>query len=230
MGTWKIFLAYYTFIVSLVLFIWSIFYAQKPEGFFLTLLIIPINLYFLLLIAGVGKSQSSNSPSENQGTGSKLPQVVLMTLFVSTFSIFVYSEISSRSINSQSPASLSVSKQINSLALDLEKQNKESYEDLIKELGKIKNQLINLKAAQKVSEDAGILGETTVLVGTITISDPKNQTITVYAEKSVSSKIVGKAEFGKNYTFLEKDQDWYLILLGVEEGFIRSQFVKETQQ
>jgi uncharacterized protein YgiM (DUF1202 family) len=81
-----------------------------------------------------------------------------------------------------------------------------------------------------VTEDAGILGEVIALVGTITIKDPKNQTVNVYAEKSVSSKLIGKAEFGKNYTFLEKDQDWYLILLEEKEGFIRSQFVKETQQ
>jgi len=227
---WKLFLAYYTLITSLALFIWSIFYAQKPEGFFLTILIIPIGIYFWILVAGAAKPRSSDSSAENQKPrgGAKFPLIVLMTLFVSSFSIFVYSEIESRSLNQQSSA-IQTSKQISSLRLELEKQNKVFHEETLGELGKIKNQLINLKDAQKVTEDTKILGDVTALVGTVTIKDQKNQTVNVYAEKSVSSKLVGLAEFGKNYTFLEKDQDWYLILLGAKEGFIRSLFVKEIQ-
>lgn len=227
---WKLFLAYYTLITSFVLFIWSIFQAPKPEGFFLTILIIPISLYFWILVSGVSKPRPSDSSPENQKPRgeAKLPLIILMTLFVSTFSIFVYSEIMNRSLNSQSSA-IQTSKQISSLKLELEKQNKAFHEATLGELGKIKNQLINLKTAQKVTEDTEILGDVTTLVGTVTIKDAKNQTISVYAEKSVSSKLVGKAEFGKNYTFLENDQDWYLILLDSKEGFVRSQFVKEVQ-
>lgn len=228
MKRYQLFLAYYTLIVTIVLFVWSIFYAPKPQGFFLSLLIVPIGIYFWLLVGGAPKPQSSNSSFENHERNIKFPLIVLMTLFISSFSIFLYSIISNPSRNSE-PAFAPLSKQVDSLRLELENQNKTFREEIGKEFGGIKNQLINMKIAQDVTGDAGTLGDTTALAGTVTINDKKYPTINVYTEKSTSSATIGKAEFGKTYTFIEKDQDWYLILLGAKEGFISSQFVKEVQ-
>lgn len=232
MKRYQLFLAYYTLIATLALFIWSIFFAPKPQGFLLTLFVIPISLYFWLLVSGVSKPYPSDPSSENQNRGekTKLPLIVLIILFISVFSVFAYSEISSRPLNSESE-SASAFKQISSLKLELEKQNKafhEKHEEMVGELRELKDELINIKWVQKVNEDATVMGDATSLVGTVTIKGQENQTVNVYAEKSASSKVLGKAEFGKTYTFIEKDQDWYLILLGNKEGFISSQFVKEV--
>jgi len=229
MKRYQLFLAYYTLIATLALFIWSIFFIQKPQGFLLTLFIIPISLYFWILVTGVSKLRPSDPSTENQNQGkrTKFPLIVLMTLFISSFSIFAYSEINSRSLNQES-ASAPVVKQVSSLKLELENQNKTFHEELIRELGKVKDQLINLKGVQKVTPDTGILGDATS-VGTVTIKDKQYPIVNVYKEKNISSEVIGKAEFGKTYTFIEKDQTWYLILLGEKQGYIQSEFVKEVK-
>lgn len=228
MKRYQLFLAYYTLIATLALFIASIFFAPKPQGFLLTLFVIPISIYFWFLVSGASKHHPSDPSSQNQNRGgTKFPLIVLIILFISTFSIFAYSEITNRPQNLESE-SATYSQQISSLKLDLEKQNKEFSEIIARELGRINSELINIKGVQKVNVDSTVMGDTTSQVGTVTISDKKYPTVDVYLEKSISSKVVAKAEFGKTYTFIEKDQDWYLILLGAKEGFIRSQFVKEV--
>jgi hypothetical protein len=224
MKQYRLFLAYYTFIATLASFIWSLFFAPRPQSFLLTLFLLPACIYFWLLLT----KPASNLPSENQGKNVKIPLIILMTLFISSFSIYAYSEVNNRSFNSEF-TSLSTSKQLDLLKLELENQNKIFRAELIKEFGGLKNQLVNLKTSQKVVENTGSSEDTTSAVGTITITDKKYPTINVYTEKSSSSAVIGKAEFGKTYTFIEKNKDWYLILLGAKEGFISNQFVKEIQ-
>lgn len=100
---------------------------------------------------------------------------------------------------------------------------------MVKELKTVKNELANIKSKQKVTKEATVMGDTTLQVGTITIADKKYPTANVYQEKILSSSIVGKIEFGKTYTFIEKTPDWYLVLIGEKEGYVSNQFVKEVQ-
>lgn len=223
MKGYRLFLAYYTFIISLALFIWSTFYGPKPQSYLITALVSPVSIYFLLLITGISKTPPL---SENKGT--KAPLIILLIFLISSISIFAYASISSRLAYSKL-TSISSSNQISTLKLDLESQSKKTYEDLTRKLEEIKSQLINIKGTQNVSTDMGTFNDVATLAGTVTIIDKKYPTINVYAEKSASSAAVGKAEFGKNYTFIQKDQNWYLILLETKEGFINSQFVKEIQ-
>lgn len=224
MKGYRLFLAYYTFIVSLVLFIWSIFYAPKPQGFLLTALIAPVSIYFWLLILGISKAPS---PSENQSQGTKFFLIFLMSLLISSVSIFIYSGFGNRSSNRDS-ATAPLLNEISSLKLQLENKNNSFNQKLIQELAAVKSQLENIKGTQKAIDDP-MIEDVATLTGTVTIKDKVNQTINVYSEKSTSSATIGKAEFGKNYTFIEKTENWYLILLGAREGFISSQFVKEVQ-
>ena len=232
MKRYQLLLAYYTLIITVVLFFWSIFFTPKPLSFLLTLLVAPTGIYFWLLVTGTSKPQPSEAPIENQKHKGqpKFPFVVLMTLFISSFSIFIYSEITNRSsLNSQLAVTTSVAKQIGSLKLELGDQNKAFRDDMVKELKTVKNELANIKSKQKVTKEATVMGDTTLQVGTITIADKKYPTANVYQEKILSSSIVGKIEFGKTYTFIEKTPDWYLVLIGEKEGYVSNQFVKEVQ-
>lgn len=151
-----------------------------------------------------------------------------MTLFISSASILAYSTVNNRSLSSNL-TSLPTFKQFDSFKLELEAQNKAFREDILKEFEGLKNQLINMKTTQKITEDTEALGDTAPAVGTITIIDKRYPTVNVYAKQSSTSTVIGKAEFGQKYTFIEKNQDWYLILLETKEGFINNQFVKEIQ-
>jgi len=230
MKGWRIFLAYYTLVVSLALFIWSLFFAQKPQGFLLTLLVVPINFYFWLLVAGFGRHSLDSSEGQSEQKYVKYPFLVLATVFISSFSIFFYSLINSRVSSSESASLSRISQQIDSLKKELADQNKELEAKIIEKTQDLQSSIAKIESAQKIAGDKNVLEATTALeVGTVTIKDEKNKKINVYKDKSLSSEIIGKAEFGKMYTFIEKDQNWYLILFNDKQGYIQSELVKEVK-
>lgn len=221
MRKYQIFLAYYTFIVSSSLFISAFIFAPKPEGFFLALLLIPISLYFYLLISGTFKAHAE-AKVENKNLNLKFPFILMTLFFISSFAIFFYS------ISNQQ----TLSKEIISLKKDLERktQNQESYKQISEELKEVKSAI----AVAKTKKTEASVDESASGVGAVTINDSKYQTVDVYEKKTSSSNIIGKAEYGREYTFIEKTPNWYLILLpdlqtGIKEGYIGSLFVKEIE-
>lgn len=212
----QLILAYYTFFVSIALFLWALFIVQKPEGFLLAFLFIPTSLYFFLSFTGRFHPEATHA--EKHGT---IPLVILLTLFISAVSIFVFSTIETTKKPAAADTTLlqHVAKQIATLSEKLDNQNNASNTRLQKEVEKIKQQLMK-------ETDANPSAKTTATVGTITPKDMSTPA-TIYQEKSISSPVVGTAEFGKNYTYLEKDGEWYLIF-GEKEGYVSDQFVKEV--
>ncbi|OGE32364.1 hypothetical protein A3C59_05210 [Candidatus Daviesbacteria bacterium RIFCSPHIGHO2_02_FULL_36_13] len=82
------------------------------------------------------------------------------------------------------------------------------------------------KEATKAAETLGITKE---IGGYITINDARWDDVSIYADKSYTSKIISKAEFGKAYRYTKKEPNWYLISLTAEEktGWVSSRFFKE---
>lgn len=218
MKMYQVFLAYYTFIVSISLFIWAVIFAPKPDGFFLALLLSPMSIYFYLLISGGFKKSQQDFAEEYKRINIKFYIALMVVFFLSSFAIFFYS------VSNQN----TLSKEIDSLKKSLLSANQkaESYKETSSGLTNVKSVI-----AVANSEESE---ETNTQAGSLTISDAKNSTVSVYEEKSLTSNIVGIAEYGKNYTFIEKDQDWYLILLPdddkeVKEGYISSLYVEEVE-
>lgn len=238
-------MAYYTLITSVILFFWSIFMAPKPQGFILTLLILPIALFFLLPIIKISQDEEVDHPSENKNRRQtpKLTLAILATLFISSFSLFVYTSVNAYILSPEAVSPTMVFDKINSVDKKIDDLNKttQSYYQMSDELETIRKEIAKAQLEKKTS-NSQVLGDLTTQVGTVTITNKSNQTISVYEKKDISSKIIGKAEFGKNYTFLEKDKDWYLIILadssngqsaettsiGGQEGYVNSQFMKEV--
>lgn len=233
MRKYQIFLSYYSLIVPNFLFAWSLFLSPDRRNFLLALLIVPISLYFWLVIAGFFKPKTppgSSTEETNERWPIRVPLIILATLFVSSFSIFFYSTITNRQKSLESVTSL-VPKEIENLGQEIEKanqQNKESYDQLTQKITRIENWLAR-ESEQNGGKEPSVMNESGSQFGTLTIKDSTYQTVNVYQEKSTSSKVIGKAEFGKTYPFLEKDNAWYQILLEEELGFISSLFVKEVE-
>lgn len=223
----QLILAYYTFFVSLGLFFWALFFSAKPTGFLLTVLFIPTSLYFFLSFTGFFKIRPQTISADRPETNhAKIPLMILLTLFISSMSIFSYSLIIDHTEHTDSRSNIQISKQVSELRKELRNQNTASRNQVLKELASVKDQLVSLKSSQKTKEASNVMGEKTANVGTITLKD-NNTPATMYEEKSLSSKTVGTLEFGRNYTYLEKDGEWYLIF-GEKEGYIQSQLVKEV--
>lgn len=225
MKKYQLFLAYYTLIATVILFIWSLFYATKPEGFLYTILTIPIAIHFWLVLSGKGKSKSTDETESKKQKNPNIPFIILATLFISAFSIYAYAQIQEKGKASDSQTTSSFSDKIDSLKTDLEEQNKIFYEKLSKELELATDKL---ELEDTNDENTSISEDTTIKVGSITIADKENSIVKVYLEKDTTSKVIGEIKYEETYTYITKDANWYLILLDDEEGYVSSQFVKEV--
>lgn len=219
----QLILAYYTFFASLALFLWALFFSPKPEGFFLSILFIPTSLYFFLSFIGFFKIQHhplSETPHAEKHVTISI--FILLTLFVSACSIFVFSLTQKNTIPAKPESIAYSSKEIASLKKELANQNAASNAHVLKELASIKTQLNGLKTGMSTTDKTAVMGAS---VGTVTLKD-SSASASIREEKSLSAKVVGMLEFGKNYTYLEKDGSWYLIF-GEKEGYIQAHLVKE---
>ena len=150
MKKYQLFLAYYTLIASLSLFFWSIFWGPKPQSFFLTLVIIPISLYFWLIMTGHHRGAGDATEDQDQRLHVRLPLIILATLFISTLSIFVYSVAYSKSLSTQSASILSISREVAALKQELEKNNQDKelkgqFDKITSEIAAIRKDLSNIE-------------------------------------------------------------------------------------
>lgn len=243
-------LAYYTLITSIILFVWGIFFGPKPLGFIIAILVIPSSIYFWLLILGVSKLSPNSSAEEvkKQDTAmAKVALTILITLFVSTGSILVYSLITINLLGIK-PTSTEDIRKLSKLGEEVQRLNQvdNQNEELVGELRDLKKQIDKIEddkgsVAAKDPDFKTVQGVSDSTVGAVTINDDSYKNVNIYETKSSSSKVIGKAEFGKNYTFLSKDVDWYLVIFtapdatspesGKEsyQGFISSRFVEELE-
>jgi len=244
-------LAYYTLVTSIILFIWGIFFGPKPLGLIVALLVIPSSIYFWLLILGVAKigpNASKEEVKKQDQAMAKVALTVLLTLFVSTGSILVYSLITINLLGIK-PTSTEDIRKLSRLDEEVSRLNKvdttneelvDELKDLKKEIDKIDNDKTDSIAARD-PDFKTIQGVSDSTVGAVTISDKSYQNVNIYETKSSSGSVIGKAKFGKNYTFLSKDEDWYLVIFTATdainpetgkdsyEGFISANFVDELE-
>lgn len=219
MRNYRLFLVYYTLAALLAVFFWSIFWGPKPQSLILPVLLTPVAIYFWLVFSG--------RPAEDIDSQehSKFPLIVIATLFISSVSMFAYA--ASPTANSMLDT---LSTQIQSLHNDIASLNKlPSNPDAstAAELKKIKSDIASLKSNQTYSNNDNLLGVETSS-GVVTINDPKNKTVNVYQDKSLTATVSAKIEFGKTYPFIDKGLDWYLILASGKQGFVQSSLLKEV--
>ena len=233
MRKYQLFLSYYSTIIITSLFIWSFFYVKGSQGFLITLLLLPISLYFWLLVTGFFKNRNDESLPITKLQNLKFALFTfLFALFISALSLFSYSQVDNHF--TARLKSLEFSKEVRNLKKELENANrtKGSYENVMLELTQLKNELTKLR-----DQPNGALGNSDKQAssgaksqaGFVTLKDNANPTSNVYQEKDLSSKVVGKVQFGTDYVFLQKEKDWYFIGVGNnQQGWIESQLVKEV--
>ncbi|MFS8159661.1 MAG: hypothetical protein ACMG6E_05515 [Candidatus Roizmanbacteria bacterium] len=83
MRKYQTILAYYCFFIALCLIIWSFTIAPQPQGFFVAALVLPINIYFWLLISGKTAHHQETDIEKSKNT----PQFGFMIALALTFSI-----------------------------------------------------------------------------------------------------------------------------------------------
>ncbi len=108
----------------------------------------------------------------------------------------------------------------------------QAYTKALQDVGKLTQEVLLLRSQLQAKTPTGLPPATQsgiLTTGRITIKNSQWKYVDVYQIRSASSKVVGKATYGKNYEFIDKDGDYYLIMLSPElYGWIRAQFVKEV--
>ncbi len=239
MRKFQLVLAYYTLFASGGLFFWSIFLAPKPLGFFIALIVIPVGIYFWIIILGKSKIKAVEYPKEakSEEALAKLSLVILTTLLISTASMFAFSFINTKLLEPANDIPSSVSSRLSLIEQEVEKQNQdrvESTDKILEEIGNLKKETLGVKdenlVTDSINKKAGV--DSSGLSG-VTIKSKDYEKVNVYKEDSSSSEVLGQAEFGKTYSFLEKKGDWYLILFtngsSTTAGYINALFVKEVE-
>ncbi len=243
MRKFQLVLAYYTLLVSGGLFFWSIFLGPKPFGFLIALLMIPIGVYFWIIVLGKSKIKAVEYPKEAKSEAqlARLSLVILFTILISTSSMFAFSFINTKLLAPITEAPSSVSSRLSLIEQQVEglsDEKEESTEKILDELEDLKKTSPtededSTEEALSSIDKSKLLGVSEAKMNGVTIKSKDYSNVNVYKEKNSTSEIVGQAEFGKTYTFLDKSGEWYLILFtnktDTMEGFINSQFVKEVE-
>ena len=228
MHRYLVLLYYYTLAVTIGLFVWAIGFAARPTGLLAVLLAIPVCIYFLLAITRKKAVAAEAAVSTGSSIRVVVPLVVLATLFVSAFSIYLYTFV-----NPQAPTdNAELAKVIQDLQHALSQTDSgDNTEALAKEVREMKARL-DKSSALGISTASGATPTPSVpteAIGFVTIADKNRPTVTAYKEKTLTSAVVGRVEQGKTYFFLKKEPGWYYIGLTSElEGWVSSQYMKET--
>lgn len=213
MKGYRLFLAYYTLLAVCGLFVWSLFFGPKPQGFLLVLLVLPIATYFAMIFTGHPEEPSTNH---------RLPILTLAALFVALVAVLAYT-----AGNPKTPDNTAkLLSEIAAIRQEVAKLSPTQDSSTAAQLRQIKAELANLKA----TNSASLLGYDLSPVGIVTIKDSKTLNVSVYQEKTLSGKTVGKLEQGKTYAFIDKSPDWYLVVVGQAQGYVKSSLVKELNQ
>ncbi len=231
-----IFLFYYSLIISILIFLWSIFKSAQPEGLLFTILILPIGLYFWLRIIRASSRNASTSDSDSKAenkiaTPLLLSFVILLTLFVSAFSIYSYTFIrakndalrgitsSGEQIKNLEASNQELNAKIDGISKALKGNNNGSSQKDVLGLSKIDTTADFIK---KLTGDA----TASAGLGYVTIKDKSWSTLDVYEGNNLASKVVGKIRYGQNYSYFLNDKNWYYLAFDNGEGWVDGSYVK----
>jgi len=210
MKLFKLFLFYFSLIVTTVLLPVSYFFLPKPQNIANTILLIPVVFLFWIYAANPG---SLPTPKWSQ----RLVIVVFMLSLLGIFSYF----LSTRYFPSTpiSNTSLGEIKQSLNQSNADEKEFRSYLENEIS--------ILRIKIDSLGNRDLNVIGVTTpsenpalpqAAIGQITAKDANLTRIAIYETNNPESKSVGSAEYGVVYPFYEKSGDWYKITQGWVEA------------
>lgn len=216
MKHYKIFLFYYSLIVTTVLLPVSYFLLPKPQNIANTILLIPVVFLFWKFAAN---PDSLPIPKWSQ-------RFVIIVLILSLLGIFSYF-LSTRYFPTSpiSSPSLGEIKQnlVESNAQEEEFRNRIENEISIlrTKIDTLGNRDLNVIGVSAPTQNPALPG---VAVGQITAKDSNLTKIAIYETSSLESKSVGSAEYGVVYPFYEKGGNWYKI----SQGWVEARWFSEV--
>ena len=221
------FLFFYSIIAVTAIGIGSVFFSPRPENFVGLLLLFPIIAYFWLRVT---------SPAQVSFSKWSLRLIlvvfILVTLGIFGFSLFRKAE-ENRKLAQEAIIQAETLVRLEDLKKELQalSQKSASGEEIASEVARIKEELSELK--EKDLTDSNLLGAYASLedipIGHTTISNPKVTKLDVYRDKTTSSTVIWKIDYGENYQYFQKEGDWYLIKLpDGTKGWVSAKDVKEV--
>lgn len=221
------FLFFYSIIVSTALGIGSLFFSPLPENFIGIAVFLPVIAYFWLRV-----TSPADVPSSKWSLRLILVVFILTTLGIFGFSLFRKAE-NDRKLKEEAMVQSETLSRLEELKNELQvlSQRSSSGEEIASDVARIKEELSQLK--EKNLTDTNLLGAYASLedipIGHITIANSRIAKLDVYEEKSTTSKVVWKIDYGEAYQYYLKEENWYLIKLpDGTRGWVNAKDVKEV--
>lgn len=222
-------LFYYSGALTTLLILELIFSFPPPQSIILLLLFLPVPLFFAFKL-------------KTEAISMRLSSASLTVVIIIVAGFLVHSTV--KNLYSPVQNSLKLEQEISDELKKIKEELKASSDDMkeqdkavLEELGALKEDILSFKKEFRGRDN--ILGFATTLpdlssenssispAGFIRIKDNAWQSVDVFEEKN-SSKVIGKAFYGKTYPyFLKEDNYYYVELSESTNGWIGSRFIEE---
>lgn len=104
----------------------------------------------------------------------------------------------------------------------------ETYQKSLRDVQKV-IETLRAKTDGLSSKTASSSPTPTPLSGYITIKSSTTKQVDVYQIRSISSKSIGRAIYGKTYEFIDKQDGYYLVVLSETAiGWMKAELIKEV--
>lgn len=217
-------------------------FAQRPMGYLFVILILPISMYFWLRLRraktkAIAQTHNAEQAGVKDNVGFVLfaSMIVIITLFISSVSIFSY--ITFWQLNNEGNDKYVTREQFETLAKSNEKTIA-SLDVLNLKLGGLNKTIEekNVLGSQKLDSTDEFLqkiSDTTLTVptkiGTVTISSQNLTYVDVHSDYDASSVVVGTAKNGNEYDLLIKKGTWFYVKISTKvEGWIDGKYIIES--
>lgn len=143
------FLAYYSLILATLLIGWSLFFSHQPTGYVQAVLLLPISVYFWVLISGkLPHEQHHDSESQPESVSKILGLLLAIMLTVATSSVLTYIAFADTSVKGESTEKIAgmetTLREIQSDISHLQK-NKDTLEKIDVKLNLVQSALLKME-------------------------------------------------------------------------------------
>jgi len=220
MQLFKVFLFYYSLVVTTILLLVSFFTLPKPQNLANIILLAPV-VFFLWTHALNPDFFSAPKWSPKFGA------IILVFLFLGIFSYFLAVKFVKYSPDASASLSGATLEDIKQSLSESNTYNNELRTYLEGEISTLKTKIDSLG-----NKDLNVLGTTPPqnpalpegATGQVTAKDANLTEIAIYEANSQESKVVGSAKYGVVYPFYENKDGWYKIA----EGWVEARWFTEV--
>lgn len=224
----KYLIAFYSLVITIVLFVGSIFFLPRPQAYATGVLFLPVVIFLWVRATNPEKVDSTK-------WSSRFVIAVFITGVLGVLAFWLAHLSMSKALLNKADA-LNSGQDTGLSASSSSQEILDKLDDISARLDKLETPQTNDKTTLGTNDSpdtsTSLLQEKTTSlgdpIGEVTIKDAKYATISIYESKAITSKVVGQVKYGETLTYYASEGEWYHVELpDGTAGWAQAQFLKE---